>query len=237
MLLPNYSIGSNFRQIEDALSYEFSYTFDPQYATRKNNILPVIINHYEGKIEHASWGIRNSMKQSTVYPWVRVEGIIKNIHTRTLIRNNRCLIPANGFFIKKNNDSPYFIYFPKNKIVTFGGIWKSLKENEMESEIIVFSIISCPSFGRISKLTQRMPLIIPPAVRQKFLKKEKPLMDITRILKKENDLDFNGIPVASDLLRKPNISKSDFHPSGERLLKSREFPEKSIMGSYYYHQS
>jgi putative SOS response-associated peptidase YedK len=195
LLLPNYSIGSKFKEIEETLSYEFSYSFVPAYVTRKNQLLPVILDHSEGKIEQARWGTGNALKQSTVYPWVRAEGIIKKTQTRILIRNNRCLIPANGFFINKKNEGTYFIYFPKNKIVTFGGIWRSLKENEMGKPVIVFSLISCASFGKISALTNRIPVVIHPGARRKFLKKDIPLMDITGILRKENNLDFNGIPI------------------------------------------
>ena len=230
MLLPNYSIGSDFKQIEEALSYEFSYKYVPAYVTRKGQLLPIIKDHHEGKIEQATWG-------SKLYPWVRSEGIIKKIHTRILIRNNRCLIPSNGFFINKNNESTYFIYFPKNKIVTFGGIWRSVKENEMDKPYIIFSIISCESYGKLSTLTHRIPVVIHPAARRKFLKKDIPLMDITRMLRKENNMDFNGIPFPPDFLFKSEISGRDFHVSGERWLKNREFPEKSILGSYYYHQS
>lgn len=237
LLLPNYSIGSRFKEIEETLSYEFSYHFVQAYVTRKNQLLPVILDHNEGKIEQARWGIRNSIKQSKVYPWVRAEGIIKKTHTRILIRNNRCLIPANGFFINKKNENTYFIYFPKNKIVTFGGVWRSLKEKEMDRPVITFSLISCASYGKLSALTNRIPLVIHPGVRRKFLKKDIPLMDITGILRKESNMDYNGIPVPPDLLNKPDISGRDFHISGERWLKNSEFPEKSILGSYYYHQS
>ncbi len=237
LLLPNYSIGSDFRQIEETLSYEFSYRFMPAYVTRKNQLLPVILDHNAGKIEQARWGTGNAVKPSIIYPWVRAEGIIKKTHTRVLIRNNRCLIPANGFFINKNNESTYFIYFPKNKIVTFGGVWRSLKENEMDKPVIAFSLISCASYGKISALTNRIPLVIHPGARRKFLKKDIPLMDITRILRKEINIEYNGIPVPSDLLFKQDVSGKDFHISGDKWLKSREFPEKSILGSYYYHQS
>jgi putative SOS response-associated peptidase YedK len=237
LLLPNYSIGSKFKEIEETLSYEFSYRFVPAYVTKKDQLLPVILDHNEGKIEQARWGIRNSIKHSEVYPWVRAEGIIKKTHTRVLIRNNRCLIPANGFFINKKNENTYFIYFPKIKIVTFGGIWKLLKNDEMDRPVITFSLISCASYGHISTLTNRIPLVVHPGLRRKFLKKDIPLMDISRILRKETDMDYNGIPVPSDLLYKTDISSRDFHISGERWLKNRKFPEKSILGSYYYHQS
>ncbi len=237
LILPNYSIGSDFKSIEAALSYEFSYTFKPLYITKTNQALPIIIDQEKGKIEQAIWGLRGSSKAQKIYPWIRSEGIIKKQPTRALIRHNRCLIPANGFFIQHAPGNNYFIYFPKNKIITFGGIWKILKDKELNIQTTVFAIISCPSNGKISGLTNRVPLVIHPGARRNFLKKEKPLMDITRLLKKENNLDFNGVPVSSEIFRKPDISKSDFLRSKQKLLKNREFPEKSILGSYYYHQS
>lgn len=237
LLLPNYSIGSKFKEIEESLSFEFSYNFVPAYVTREGQSLPVILNHYEGKIEQARWGTGGSRQQFIAYPWVRAEGIIKKAHSRILIRKNRCLIPANGFFINKKNESTYFIYFPKNKIVTFGGIWRSCKENEMDKPHIIFSIISCASNGKISALTNRIPVVVHTGARRKFLKKDIPLMDITGMLRKENNMEYNGIPVSQDLLCKSDVSGKDFHISGEKWLKNREFPEKSILGSYYYQQS
>jgi len=237
LLLPNYSIGSDFKSIEAALSYEFSYTFKPSYVTKTNQALPIIIDQEAGKIDQAIWGLKVSATVQTVYPWIRSEGIIKKQFTRSLIRHNRCLIPANGFFIEHTPGNCYFIYFPKNKIITFGGISKILRDNELNKETIVFAIISSPSNGKISGLIDRVPLVIQPGARRNFLKKEKPLMDITRLLKKENNLDFNGISISSEIFRKPDISKIDFLRSKRKLLKNREFPEKSILGSYYYHQS
>ena len=224
LILPNYSIGSDFKSIEAALSYEFSYTFTASYVTKTNQALPIIIDQEKGEIEQAIWGLRGSSEAQKIFPWIRSEGIIIKQPTRSLIRHNRCLIPANGFFIRHTSDNSYFIYFPKNKIITFGGIWKPLKDKKLNIEAMVFAIISCPSYGKISSLTQRVPLVVHPGARRNFLKKEKPLMDITRLLRKENNLDFNGIPVSSEIFRKPDISKIDFLRSKRRLLKNREFP-------------
>ena len=81
----------NFKQIEETLTYEFSYNFTPSYVTRKDQLLPVILSCSEGKIEQARWGTRKNIKHSKIYPWVRAEGIIKNIHTRILIPTNPLL--------------------------------------------------------------------------------------------------------------------------------------------------
>jgi putative SOS response-associated peptidase YedK len=236
LLLPFYSIGSDTRSIEESLSFEFSYTFKPVILCKPQQSLPVIFSNDHEKIEHARWGIKSTRDDSGIFPWVRMEGIIKNIHTRTLIRKNRCLIPANGFFIRKGR-SKYFIYFPKEKIITFGAIWKIYRAKESEKQLPAFSIISCPSQGKISQLSNRMPLVINPYHRRKFLKDESPLMDITRILKKDNILDFNGFSVDPALFSKKNISRKDFRPEGKRLYMTRPFPEKAILGSYYYSQS
>jgi putative SOS response-associated peptidase YedK len=236
MLLSNYSIGSGFRKLEAALSSEFSYTFTPVLITRTNQWLPVIISYEAGKIDQAVWGIRSRKLGPEIYPWVRSESIIRNPHTRTLIRNNRCLVPANGFFIQTGTKI-FFIYFPEKKIITFGGVWQTCIDTRSDQSYPTFSIISRPAFGKIDQLTRRMPLIIPAASRSKFLKKEKPLMEITGILKKHYNLDFNGYPVKTDIFNKSRISRKDLNPVGEKLIKSRQFPEKAILGSYYYFQS
>jgi putative SOS response-associated peptidase YedK len=234
--MPFYSIGSDTRSIEETLSFEFSYTFKPVILCAPKERLPVIFTREQGKIEHAKWGIQSAKNNSWIFPWVRMEGIIKNMHSRALIRTNRCLVPANGFFISTGT-SKYFIYFPKEKVVTFGAIWNMQKEKDSESQFYTFSIISCPAQGKISQLTNRMPLVIHPYHRRKFLKRESPLMDITRILKKDHILDMNGFMIEPELFNKENISRKDFRPVGEKLFKTKQFPEKAILGSYYYMQS
>jgi len=236
LLLPFYSLGSDFRSIEDALSFEFAFAYKPVFICSPNQHLPVIFYSEERKIDQAIWGIQSQMANSKSFPWVRMEGIIKNIHTRTLIRKNRCLIPANGFFIQVQSEK-YFIYFPKEKVVTFGAVWKLQKDKDSDRQSINYSIISCQAQGKINKLSNRIPLVIHKSNRRKFLKKENPLMDISRILKKDNKLDFNGFSVNPEIFYKTNISKRDFIPSGEKLYKAKQFPEKAILGSYYYFHS
>ena len=234
MLLPNYSIGSHFRSIEAALSFEFSYAFEPVFISRPNQYLPVIFSSEEGKINPSIWGIRSNKSETMLLLWVRMEGIIKNMHTRVLIRNNRCLVPANGFFIRSGT-STYFIYYPGEKVVTFGAVWQMHKDRETGKMSTTFSMISCPAQERIAHLTSRMPLLILPSSRRKFLKKEIPLMDITRILKKDNKLEVNGFPIDPELFCKKNVTKNDFIASGDKLYKKKVFPEKAILGSYYYY--
>ena len=195
-----------------------------------------MLNAEAWKIEQARYGLPSGPDNTRIYPWVRSENIIKNLFTRSLIRNNRCLVPANGFFIGKG-ESTLFIYFPKNKIVTFGGVWQKLKTGDAGSYIIVFSIISRPAYGTIARITRRIPLVVHSGGRRKFLKKERPLMDITRMIRKEYNLEFNGIPVSREIFTRTDISKRDFYTTRKRILTKREFPEKEIMGSYYYYQS
>ena len=236
LLLPFYAIGSDIRLIEEILSFEFSYNFKPAILCTPLQHLPVIFSREHGKIEQARWGIQSIKNNSRIYPWVRMEGIIKNMHTRRLIRTNRCLIPANGFFISTGTNK-YFIYFPKEKVVTFGAICKIQKEENSEDRIYTYSIISSPAYEKISPFSNRVPLVVNAYDRRKFLKKESPLMDITRILKKDNKLDINGFLVDPALFNKRNISRRDFEPLGEKLFKLKQFPEKAILGSYYYMQS
>ena len=233
MLLPYYSIGSDSGTIEAALHFEFSYTFKPVLIGRPDQQLPVIHSREEGKIDPAVWSIKSLKYSGVSYPWVRAEGIIKSLFTRALIRNNRCLVPANGFFIK-TPAGIYFIYYPKERVLTLCAICKMYTDPDTRKTATTFSLISRPSHSKLSHLTGRMPLIIRPSDRRKFLKKEIPLMDITRILRKDNNLDVNGTQVNPWMFHKENPTKKDFMAIGNKLYKARPFPEKAILGNFYY---
>lgn len=233
LLLPNYAIGSDSRSIEEKLSFEFSYTFTPVLITGTGQSLPVIFSREDGKIDQAKWGLRSFRNKNHLFPWIRSEGIIRGLHSRVLIRKQRCLVPANGFFIRRG-EKIYFVYFPKEKVVTFGGVWQLNTSADQNTSWISFALISCPATGMISQFTPRMPFIVHGGNLRKYLNKEIPLMDISRILKKELKLEFNGFPLDPGIFHRKDLSRKDFRPSGERLLQSVKFPEKAILGSYYY---
>ena len=157
------------------------------------------------------------------------------MHLRQLIRKQRCLVPANGFFIQYGKQV-YFICSTKVPVLTLGGLWHWQKTED--SIRIRFSILTVPPSSRLEKLTLRMPLIVSGGSQRRFLDIDKPLMDITRLFRYETRVELNGYPVNPGIFETDTLSKHSFKPIGQKLIPDQPFPEKEIKGNYYlYMQS
>jgi hypothetical protein len=80
-----------------------------------------------------------------------------------------------------------------------------------------------------------MPVIIPSGSRRKFLKRDKPMMDITNLLHRETNLTCRGLEVKPEIFSKKFPCRSDFNSEKTRLFPVHKFPGKEILGSFYYH--
>lgn len=234
MLLPFYSIGSSYDRIESILSGEFLYSFDPVFRASAGMDLPVIYPLENIRIDRGNWGITLGKNGTRKNLWTRSEGIIKNAHSRLLIRNQRCLIPVNGFFVRHKSNI-YFIYFPKDKIVTLAAIWKFIDTGNENEKIIEFSIITVPEEDRLGTLLTRIPQVISPNNRKKYLDIKRPLMDITRIFKKRSKSEINGYKLDPEIIFKKHVAANDFQTKEKKLIHKKPFPQKEILGGYHYH--
>jgi putative SOS response-associated peptidase YedK len=231
MLLPYYSIGSDAVKIETHLTAEFLQHFDPVFVSRTGMSLPVILPGSAAKISSALWGI--PVKNTYRLPWIKPEGIVKNRKTRYIIRKQRCLVPANGIFLKRAEEY-YFIYFPDQPVFTMGGIFTCRKYGN-DQQVTEFSILTQSPVTALGKLTPIIPLIISTGSRRRYLNRERPLMDITHMLQKELKLNFNGLQVSPEIFRKKSPDKMDFDRKNLKLFTRQKFPEKEILGSYYFY--
>ncbi len=230
--MPFYSIGSSASKIERLLTAEFIHQFTPVYIAKINRILPIILPPSIGKIDQGIWGIYYPKKKVNL--WFDSEGIIKNPSTRILVRKKRCLIPANGFFLK-HLQNYFFMYFPDEPVVTLAGLYSIDNPPDHNKHNHQFAILTKPAAKKISSYTSRMPVIIHSGARRKYLNPDRPLMDITRLLQKEEKLPINGLEVFSQLFTKENIKKDDFYSNNRKLYPAKKFSGKEIFGNYYIH--
>jgi putative SOS response-associated peptidase YedK len=231
MLLPYYSIGSEAVRIENQLTAEFTMHFDPVFVGKSGLELPIIQPDSIGKIISGIWGMP-SLKGS-LKTWFKSEGIVKNRDSRLAIRKNRCLIPANGFFVE-HDEKYYFIFFPAEPVITMAGIYLYRKKSQDGPEDCHFAILTQTASSRMSRLTSVVPVIISAGSRRKYLNRQRPLMDITCLLQKEFKREFNGIEILRNVFVKKQPGKTDFCQKHSKLYPLNKFPEKEILGSYYY---
>ena len=80
---------------------------------------------------------------------------------RAAFKSRRCLIPANGFYewhMENGSKQPWYITHETDELMAFAGLWEVWKgENIIQS----FTIITRVANETMSKIHQRMPVILP----------------------------------------------------------------------------
>lgn len=94
----------------------------PRYNIAPNRAIPVII---KDNLEFATWGIKLPNIPGSLIINAKFETIFTKNMFRFAIKNNRCLIPANGFFEWKNvgdQKIPYYIQVRNQPILGLAGL-------------------------------------------------------------------------------------------------------------------
>jgi putative SOS response-associated peptidase YedK len=154
------------------LQKRFRLTFlpdglNPIYNASPTMKLPIITAKKTNQITLAKWGLN----WLNLIINVRKESLKEKF--QNLFEQNRCLIPANGFFEWKNK-KPFYVTC--GNIFSFAGIYE---ENNAE---IFFSIITTDANEKIKSIHDRMPLILPKEKEVEYLEKSivsNPIKDLT----------------------------------------------------------
>ena len=104
----------------------------------------------------------------------RSETLAEKPSFRKAFERRRCLILADGFFEwahageKTARKTPYYFHLASHRAFTFAGLWESWRAPGGE-ELRSCTIITCPANERIAAFHDRMPVILPEAVRWRWL--------------------------------------------------------------------
>jgi putative SOS response-associated peptidase YedK len=162
-----------------ALEEHFSAKSEMQEFTSRFNVapsqsMPIVTNQDPGHLISARWGLVPSwakdVKIGNRLINARSETVNEKPAFRASFRHKRCLVPATHFFEwKKTNGAkkPFAVHMKDAKLFSFAGLWSEWKSAK---EIIVsFSIITCPPNALMSKIHDRMPVILKKRDEQKWL--------------------------------------------------------------------
>ena len=101
----------------------------------------------------------------------RLESIDQKPAFRNSLVSKRCLVPADGFYEwQKRGKSkvPYRITSETGDAFAFAGLWDSWTDSAGE-RIDSFTIITCSPVDAVLPIHNRMPLMLPPELEQKWL--------------------------------------------------------------------
>jgi putative SOS response-associated peptidase YedK len=174
----------------------FTLTLDPGDLREELDLGPIAVELYarfniaptqpvavvteadKRQVELFKWGLIPSWtKDPTIGSRLinaRSETLAEKPSFRKAFERRRCLILADGFFewahaIEKTaRKTPYYFHLVSGKAFTFAGLWEFWRSPSGE-EIRSCTIITCPANERIAAFHDRMPVILPEAVRWKWL--------------------------------------------------------------------
>lgn len=142
----------------------------PRYNIAPTQPGAVIINRAEPIIDFYHWGLVPSWASD---PSVgsrminaRSETLAEKPAFRKALSRRRCLVPASGFYEWKlssdgKTKTPYYIQTADEKPFAFAGLWESWHSPD-GSELRSYTIITTIANEMLSKMHQRMPVILDP---------------------------------------------------------------------------
>lgn len=131
----------------------------------------LIVKDGQRQFELMRWGLVPSwakdVKSASKYSLInaRAEEIEEKRSYKNAFKKRRCILPLSGFFEWKSEGKgpkrPFAIRLRSKEIMSVAGIWESWK-NETSGEVIdSFSIVTVAANDFMSKIHNRMPVILP----------------------------------------------------------------------------
>lgn len=134
--------------------------------------LPVICSANPSKLDFYHWGLIPEWSEDNTIKKYTLNARIETLESKASFREfteNRCLIPANGFYEWKWLDSrgrlkeKYEIGLKDESLFSFAGIWSLWKDPVQELEIHTFTVLTTQADSLMSEIhntKKRMPVIL-----------------------------------------------------------------------------
>ncbi|MEX1997927.1 MAG: SOS response-associated peptidase, partial [Candidatus Andersenbacteria bacterium] len=136
---------------------------EDRYNVAPSFDMPVIIDDGSKHIEVMKWGLipHWAKEEKTDYKLInaRIETLAEKPTFKNLLKSQRCLVPARGFFEWHRTDEgkePY--YFHLDDIFAFAGLYDVWEHDD--KVIDSYTIITANAEGGIADIHNRMPVIL-----------------------------------------------------------------------------
>ncbi|GGE45514.1 putative SOS response-associated peptidase YoqW [Pullulanibacillus camelliae] len=171
------------------ISYPTGFQYDYRYNIAPSQNVTVVIRGQQGnKMGQLRWGF--------VPPWAkdpsvgfkminaRAETAAMKPSFRSALKNQRCLILADGFYEWKQEEAkkkrPFRITLKEREAFAFAGLW-SMWEKDGE-KLATCTILTTEANALMSNLHHRMPVILPKEAEDIWLDPRTDLQTITSLL-------------------------------------------------------
>ena len=154
------------------------------------------------------WGLLPSWAKDRKIAWklinAQAETVDKKPSFKKAFEKRRCLVPVDGFFEWKKigkRKQPYMIAMADRAPFTLAGLWENWKDPDSGEWVRTFTIITTDANELVATIHDRMPVVIAPQDRERWLKGPNP----KELLKPYPAEQMTMWPVSPDL----NSPKND----------------------------
>jgi len=190
------------RMPQNLLVEKFGREAQPRYNIAPTQLVLVLRGERQTLVE-MRWGFASTGSTGQALINARSETVASKPTFRDAFRERRCLVPADGFYEWKREagrKQPYFIQMQDGGLFTFAGIWKGAPGEE------TFTILTTTANELLASLHDRMPVIIEPADRDRWLDPRTPLDEVHALLRSYPAARMVTHPVSS---RVNNVAHDD----------------------------
>ncbi|MCW5962289.1 MAG: SOS response-associated peptidase [Pyrinomonadaceae bacterium] len=156
-----YAVKSDIEEISELFPGKFKYPeFRPNYNVAPSQKALIVLKNddvFEGI--YAKWGLLPSWMKADRKPFInaRSETVLEKPSFKYLMKSNRCVIPADGFYEwKKVAGGKQPVFFHLDKPFAFAGFW----EKDKESDDKTFLILTTEANETVKPVHSRMPVIL-----------------------------------------------------------------------------
>ena len=222
-----YTLFSNLETIIN----RFSVTDNSIHSPTKNynvhpgqNVLTILRKGHDISAEIMKWGFKLNWNSATVEPRTlynsRIESLLTKPTFKSIVKQQRCLIPTNGFYEWKKSIKgklPFFVHTQRNELFAFAGIWTSeIDDNGLK--INSCSIVTKAANSKLASIHSRMPVIVTKEMESHWLDAHSHPPDIIdNILSDPNEANIYA-DVVSDYVNSTRHAGEDCITPRPRLL-------------------
>jgi putative SOS response-associated peptidase YedK len=157
-------LGNRFRVFNPMIGLRSRFNIAP------GNEMPVIVNDDvngdKKKLVMMKWGLvphwTGDIRSAKRSINARAESLAEKPSFAGLLKNQRCLVPASGFFEWKKEGTkkiPYYINLPESPLFAFAGLYDQWNDPE-GNPLMTYTIITVEPNMLVAKVHNRMPSIL-----------------------------------------------------------------------------
>lgn len=168
-MINRYSLTAESDTLSQRFNADPTPAYEPAYNAAPTQLLPVMTQESPNGMSYFYWGAPPALaKQKPLGERLintHAEVIVEKPAQRKKLRGQRCLIPADGFYlwkrIGKKTSAPYRFTLPDKALFSVAGFWEEY-EDENNVPHHTYSMITTRANASVADFADRMPAILQP---------------------------------------------------------------------------